>query len=379
MIALFYFCTLILVYIYFGYPLAVFSAACWLRRDVHKAPFEPRVTILISAYNEAEHIRDTIENKLQLDYPANKLEIIVVSDGSTDGTDEIVRSFADRCVRCIRQEPRQGKTAALNLAVPQAKGEIIVFSDANSIYDKDALHKLLQNFSDQSVGYVTGKMVYVNPDGSTIGDGCSAYMKYENLLRSYETLMGSIVGVDGGIDAVRKSLYSSMKADQLPDFILPLTMVEQGYRVIYEPSAILKEETLKKPEDEYRMRVRVSLRALWALWEKRILLNPKEYGIFSFQLLSHKVLRYLGGLFMVCLYMSSMLLVKGAWIYRIVFVFQSLFYVFALIAHRLEIQGRSSRILYITYYFTLINIAAAHALLKFIRGEKQVTWNPRKG
>ncbi len=344
-----------------------------------KLPHEPKVTILISAYNEEKHIKGTIENKLLLNYPQNKVEIIVVSDGSDDKTDEIVRSYQQQGVKLIRQEPRKGKTSALNLAVPLADGEIIVFSDANSIYDQDALRYLTENFADPTVGYVTGKMVYVNPDGSTVGDGCSAYMKYENLLRLYETQVGSIVGVDGGIDAVRKGLYRPMRLDQLPDFVLPLMVVDQGYRVIYEPRAILKEETLKSSEDEYHMRVRVSLRALWALWDMRRLLNPKEHGLFSLQLLTHKVLRYLGILFIAGAFISNELILTKSRLYQVIFLLQAIFFGGALLGHMREKMGVSSGILYIPYYFCLINIAAGHALIRFLRGEKQVLWTPRKG
>lgn len=379
MIRVFFSSLFIMVYIYFGYPLAAFLLSRVKGRRVLKSPYEPKVTILIAAYNEHRHIRATIENKLALDYPQDKLEIIVISDASDDGTDEIVKEFAGRGVRLVRQEPRRGKTAALNLAVPHAKGEIIVFSDANSLYDRDCLRFLMENFADPSVGYVTGKMVYVNPDGTTIGNGCSAYMQYENLLREVEARIGSVVGVDGGIDAVRKSLYREMRADQLPDFVLPLRVVEQGYRVVYEPRALLKEESLNSPEDENRMRVRVSLRALWALYDMRDLLNPMKFGLFSLQLFSHKVLRYLGILFIGTLYASNCLLLRRSWFYRAAFVLQNMLFALSFVAHLLERQGRSSGILYIPYYFFLINIAAGQALLKFLRGEKQATWTPRKG
>ncbi len=357
----------------------MFLASRLLTKKVGKGSSVPKVTILISAYNEEKHIGATIENKLSLDYPRDRIEIIVISDGSGDRTEEIVSSFQDRGVRLIRQEPRKGKTSALNMAVPQAKGEILVFSDANSLYDRDALRHLMKNFADPGVGYVTGKMVYVNSDGTTVGDGCSAYMKYENFLRAIETRVGSTVGVDGGIDAVRKSLYRPMKADQLPDFVLPLMVVEQGYRVVYEHRAILKEDTLKSSDDEYRMRVRVSLRALWALWDMRRLLDPGRYGVFSFQLLSHKVLRYLGILFMAGALISNALIVSCKRLYAILFLIQIMFYGAALAGRLLEKKGVIKRLLYIPYYFCLINIAAGHALVKFINGEKQVLWTPRKG
>jgi len=379
MTGVFYSCLITLVYIYIGYPMAVFLASRVLHRDVRKEPCEPVVTILIAAYNEEKHIMTTIENKLSLDYPHEKLEVIVVSDGSDDGTDDIVRSFCNMGVKLIRQEPRQGKTAALNLAVPEASGEVIVFSDANSIYEKDALRRLVENFADPEVGYVTGKMVYVNPDGTMIGDGCSAYMRYENFLRNCETGVGSVVGVDGGIDAVRRRLYCPMRADQLPDFVLPLMVVEQGFRVVYEPSALLREEALKSSSDEYRMRVRVSLRALWALWDMKKLFDPCRYGIFSMQLVSHKVLRYLGIVFLVFLYTANALLLRRSWLYNLTFFLQSLAILLAFSSLYREKRWRSAGILGIPYYFLLINIAAGRALVKFLQGEKQVTWTPRKG
>ena len=185
--------------------------------------------------------------------------------------------------------------------------------------------------------------------------------------------------MDGGIDAVRKDLYRPMRADQLPDFVLPLKVIEQGYRVVYEPRALLKEETLHRSEDEYRMRVRVSLRALWALWDMRHLLDPRRYGRFSLQLLSHKVLRYMGILFMTGALIANALLFFQGRIYRFLFMLQALFYGAACAGHMLAKRGVSSRILSIPYYFCLINIAAGHALIKFLRREKQVLWTPRKG
>ena len=192
----------------------------------------------------------------------------------------------------LRQEPRAGKTSALNMAVPNATGEILVFSDANSLYASNALRKLVQNFCDKEVGYVTGKMIYTNSEDSTTGDGCTAYMKYENFLRRVETKAGSIVGVDGGIDAVRKEFYKSMNPDQLPDFVLPLKVIDQGYRVVYEPEAILKEPSLKAPKDEYKMRVRVSLRALWALWDMCHLPTLAPSHLLSYTLGNSGLIRF---------------------------------------------------------------------------------------
>jgi cellulose synthase/poly-beta-1,6-N-acetylglucosamine synthase-like glycosyltransferase len=374
-----FFSLFMVFYVYAGYPLAALALSRLFPRPVRKDSIEPPVTILIAAYNEEEVIAATIENKLNLDYPKEKLEILVISDGSTDGTDDVVKRYADRGVRLLRQEPRAGKTSALNMAITVATGKIISFSDANSICAPDALRKLAANFADPEVGYVTGKMIYANPDGTTIGEGCSAYMKYENVLREVETRLGSVVGVDGGIDAVRKRLYRPMNADQLPDFVLPLMVVEQGYRVAYEPEALLWESSLKEAGDEYRMRVRVSLRALWALFDMRKLLSPARAPLFAWQLWSHKVLRYLCFVFLIAAYVSNLALSAQGWGYGALLLLQSAAYLSAVIMPFLVQAGIKSRILVFARYFFLLNLASAHACAKFLAGKKQVIWTPRKG
>lgn len=369
----------LVLYVYVGYPLLAACLGTFLHRDVRKAPLEPVVTILIAAYNEEEWITTTIENKLALHYPQDKLEIIVISDGSTDRTDEIASGFAGRNVRLLRQEPRAGKTSAINLAVPLARGEIIVFSDANSLYAPEALRRLVANFADEEVGYVTGRMIYANPDGTPIGEGCSAYMKYENVLRSIETRLGSIVGVDGGIDAVRASLYQPMRADQLPDCVLPLKVMEQGYRVVYEPEAVLWELTLKEAGDEYRMRVRVALRAFWALFDMRQMLSPRKATLFAWQLWSHKVLRYLCFVFLLVAYVTNGMLWSAGAFFKAAFMLQSFAYLVAVAMPSLERHGAKGRFLTFVRYFFLLNLAAAHAFGKFLLGKKQALWAPRKG
>lgn len=370
-------CVALLAYIYFGYPLLAKLLAGILRRRVAVAPYEPAVTVLIAAHNEARHIADTVRNKLDQDYPASRLEVIVVSDGSDDGTDELVRGLGDPRVRLIRQEPRAGKTAGLNLAVPHATGEILAFSDANSLWGPDALARLVESFADPTVGYVTGRMVYRGLDGSLTGDGCSAYMRYENALRAWETGLGSIVGVDGGIDAVRRALYSPMRPDQLPDFVLPLSVRERGFRVVYEPRALLYEDSLAAASDEFRMRVRVGLRALHALRDKAALANPLRYGLFAWQLVSHKVLRYLAPLFQIgALGANAALVGKPGLIWKVLFAAQVLFYGLAWIGHRQ--RGRKSpRLVTLAYYLCLVNAASFVALWRFMKGERQVIWQPR--
>lgn len=377
--AIFFLSLFFIFYVYAGYPFLVFILGSILNRNIKKKPNQPSVTILIPAYNEQDCIEGTIKNKLDLDYPKDKLEIIVISDGSTDETEKIVKQFEPKGVRLLTLGPRAGKTSALNLAVPQAKGEIIVFSDANSMYAGDALQKLTANFNDPSVGYVTGHMVYTNPDGTLIGDGCSAYMKYENFLRKFETKICSIVGVDGGIDAVRKDLFKLMNPEQLPDFVLPLSVAEQGYRVVYEPDAVLQEAALKSSSDEYQMRVRVSLRAFWALFDKKQMLFSFTDPVYAWEVWSHKILRYSCFVFFVAVYISNFFLWPKGIFFQLFFLLQNLTYLAAAVSPILQKKGINLRFFFFANYFALLNIASCHACIKFLLGRKQVLWVPRKG
>ena len=369
-------CLFTIVYAYAGYPLTLL--ACPRRRVSRSRPEERErhVTVVIAAFNEAAHIADTVRNKLAQDYPADLLDVIVVSDGSTDGTDAIVSALSDPRVRLIRQEPRQGKTLAVNRALAVARGEIIVFSDANSRFEPWAVRRLVDAFDDPEVGYVTGRLVYQDPGDTAVGEGSGFYMRYEDWLRRIESRVSSIVGVNGGIDAVRRTLYQPMRADHLPDFILPLRVVQQGFRVVYCEGAISREYALGRQEDEYRMRVRVSLRGLRTLVEMRSLLHPR-HGLFAFQLFVHKLVRYLLVLPLAGAVMFTALLIDIPF-YRLLFGIQ-------LAAYGLACIGWASggrirvRMVFIPFYFCLLNVAAGAAFVGLLRGQRQVVWTPRKG
>jgi cellulose synthase/poly-beta-1,6-N-acetylglucosamine synthase-like glycosyltransferase len=377
----FWACVAIGLYPYAGYPLCVALLRAIRPRPVRTEPITPSVTVVISAYNEAPHIEATVHNKLDQDYPRDLLDVRVVSDASTDGTDQVLARLAqqDPRIAFFRQEPRAGKTAALNSVLERARGEIIVFADANSMYRRGTVRRLVAAFADPDVGYTSGRMLYVDPEGSLVGDGCTAYMRYENALRALESAVGSVVGVDGGVDAIRRSLYRAMRPDQLPDFVLPLAVIEQGYRVVYAPEAVLEEQTLTSEGAEYRMRVRVTLRALWALWDKRVLLNPLRFPLFSWQLMSHKLLRYLSFLPLAVAAVMNWLLVPRGWIYGMLAAGQGCAALLALLAVRGPPRLRGFFLARYCYYFLLLNWASAVALWRFLRGQKQVLWQPRTG
>jgi cellulose synthase/poly-beta-1,6-N-acetylglucosamine synthase-like glycosyltransferase len=368
-----------LIYIYLGYPFLVFIISHVWPRPVRRSAYEPSVTVLIAAFNEADVIERTIQNKLALDYPPEKLQVIVVSDGSTDGTDAIVSRYTSKRLLLLRQQPRNGKSAALNVGAAHATGDILVFADANSIYKPDALRRLVVDFADPDVGYASGKLIYSHSPGNMTGDGCSLYMRYENFIRERETLLGSVVGVNGGIDAIRKRLYASVRPDQLPDLFLPLHVVESGFRVVYEPQAVAYELALDSAADEYRMRVRVALRSLWVLDDMAGLLKFWRYGLYSVQLLSHKVLRYLAFAFIVVLACATPALWSVGPLFQAASLLQALLIGSALLGALEEHRHHHHSLLYVPYYFLLVNCAATAAFFRFLGGDRPHLWRPRLG
>jgi cellulose synthase/poly-beta-1,6-N-acetylglucosamine synthase-like glycosyltransferase len=371
----FWICMAAVAYVYAGYPLTLAlrrTRACRTVQHTHL----PSITVVIAAFNEAKHIEATVRNKLLQDYPAHLLDVIVVSDGSTDGTDDIVSAIGDPRVTLLRQEPRQGKTLALNRAIASTNRDIIVFSDANSRYEPSAVRSLASAFDDPEVGYVTGKLIYEDPGETAVGGGSGMYIAYENWLRRAESRVGSVVGVNGGIDAVRRGLYQPMRADHLPDLILPLRIVQAGYRVLYIDGAVAHESALGRDADEFKMRVRVILRALHALAETKALLLPR-HGFFAFQLFAHKVLRYLVVIPLGVALLCSALLVNHAMFMALTAVQVACY---GLAAIGWASRGRIRvRLVFVPFYFCLINVAAGAAIVGFLRGQRQVMWTPRKG
>jgi cellulose synthase/poly-beta-1,6-N-acetylglucosamine synthase-like glycosyltransferase len=377
--SLLFVCLSMLFLVYAGYPFLLWAASQVVRRPVRKGDKTPPVSIVIAAYNEAAALAATLQNKLALDYPALMLEIIVVSDASTDATNDIARSFSHRGVRLLVQAERRGKTAALNRAVREARGDIIVVSDANSIYDKKALRNLVRNFEDDGVGYVTGRLAYAEAVPTAVSGGCSGYMAYENRVRTLETRLGSIVGVDGAIDAVRKKLYEPAPADVIQDFYIPLRIVERGYRVVYEPEALLIEPALEAPRDEWQMRVRVGLGGLAVLWKMRRLLNPLKFGFFAFQILVHKWLRYGAGFFQAAALAANVMLARTHPVFDVLLILQGIFYAGAALGGWGKGRLRDMKFCKYAYYLCLLNGASLWSFWKLARGQMSVVWEPRKG
>jgi cellulose synthase/poly-beta-1,6-N-acetylglucosamine synthase-like glycosyltransferase len=364
----------VVVYVYAGYPLLlVVLSGLGARRPVRKGEIEPGVTLIVSAFNEAAVIAEKIRNSLALDYPREKIEIVVISDASDDGTDEIVGQFAAQGVRLLRMNDRGGKTLGLNAGVRAAKGEIVVFSDANAMYLPDAIRKMARNFADPAVGAVVGESTYADAEGGA-QQSESLYWKYETGIKRLETQIGSTVGGDGAIYAIRRSLYRDMRADALSDFVNPMQIVQAGYRCIYEPEAQSIEEAAEGFEKEFRRKVRIVNRAWRATWTLPALLNPLRFGWFSLELISHKLLRWLMPVFLVAVLVVNVLLIERAPLYSWLMLLQLLFYALALAGYLTRGRPTQPRLLYVPYYFCLVNIASARGIIEAYRGRTYTTW-----
>ena len=365
-----------LAYAYVGYPVLVWLVARLRPRAVRRAEFEPFVSVVITAYNEERDLASKLENTLALDYPAGKLEIIVASDCSSDRTDEIARSFAARGVRLHRQAERLGKTAAQNAAVELARGEVVLFSDATTLYRPDVLRAMLPNFADPTVGCVAGKLIYVDPAATSVGRGAKSYWGYETFLKTHESRACSLIGASGCLYAVRRSAYVPLYHEACSDFIIATKMVEQGLRAVYEPAAVCTEETNRQADKELRMRVRVIAQTYTDLWRHRRLLNPLRGGFYAIELLSHKVMRYLVPLFLLSTFASSAALAPRSLFFAAACAGQAAFYLAALAGWLLERAGARVRLLSLPHYFVLANLAAVIAFYKFARGERYARWEP---
>ncbi|HEX8560205.1 MAG TPA: glycosyltransferase family 2 protein [Pyrinomonadaceae bacterium] len=365
-----------LAYAYAGYPALVWLVSRLRPRAVARAAAEPSVTVIITAYNEERDLAAKLENTLALDYPKEKLEIIVASDCSSDRTDEIARSFAGRGVWLHRQPERLGKTAAQNAAVELARGEVVLFSDATTLYRSDVLRAMAPNFADASVGCVAGKLIYVDPGATAVGSGAKSYWGYETFLKTHESRACSLIGASGCLYAVRRSAYVPLYNEACSDFIIATKMVEQGLRAVYEPAAVCTEETNRRADKELRMRVRVITQTYTDLWRHRSMMNPLRSGFYAVELLSHKVMRYLVPVFLVVVLASSAALAPRSWFYAAAFAGQALFYAAALAGWLLGRAGVKFKPLALPAYFVLANAACVIAFYKFAAGERYARWEP---
>ncbi|MEM8815837.1 MAG: glycosyltransferase family 2 protein [Pseudomonadota bacterium] len=370
---IFWICLAICVFAYVGYSLSILVIGLVFRRKLGREDIEPGVTLLITAYNEELDIGRKLEQSLQLDYPREQLEILVASDGSTDRTDDIVREFADRGVRLLRVEGRVGKTGTQNEAVPHAKGEVIVFSDATTRYEPDAIRKLVRNYADPKVGAVSGRYEYVDETGASTGAGTIAFWKYENLVKQTQSGIRTITGCCGCIYSVRKALYVPLPHDIISDLVQPLKIVAQGYRIVFEDEAIAYEETTEGSGEEFSMRVRVITRGMRGMLHMRELFNPFRYPWIAYQLVGHKVLRWFVPVFGAGMLISAGFLLEQPF-YLLAFLGMLAILAMAAAGAVAERLGKCPAVLRLPLYFVIVNLASLAAMRQVAVGVKAATW-----
>jgi cellulose synthase/poly-beta-1,6-N-acetylglucosamine synthase-like glycosyltransferase len=354
-----------------GYPLAAAALARLRPRPVRKGDATPTVSVIVAAHDEEDVIRRRVENLLELDYPAELVDLVVASDASGDRTDELVEELARdeprlRLLRC----PRGGKVAAQNLAVAATSGEVVAFSDANATWAPDALTKLVRSFADPDVAYVCGRLVLQRPDGTNRE---SAYWRYEMWLRENESLLGSITGGNGAIYALRRSDYVDVDSRFGHDLAFPYLMVQRGRRAVYEPEAVAYEKPSRDLEDEFRRKVRMTEHA-WLIMSRGRFLRGLP-PLYAAELVSHRVLRYGSGVLHLAVLGASLALVDEGAVYRAALAAQ-LAGLSLMAAGRLRAPVPGAAL---AYYYGLVTWAMVVSLVRYARFGVPAVWDKAAG
>ena len=386
MIALFWVCLFIIFYAFVGYGIFLFVLLL-LKRLVYKPESTlysftelPSVTLIIAAYNEESIIREKIENTLLLSYPLNKLNYIVVTDGSTDNSAVIVAEYPQ--IILLHREGRTGKINAVHRAMQQVNTEIVIFTDANTFLNQDALINISRHYKNQLVGAVAGeKRVRIDQKSdATAGEGI--YWKYESKLKKWDSDLNSVVGAAGELFSIRTSLYEPVEKDTLlDDFIISMRIAAKGFKIVYEPEAFAMETSSENIKEELKRKVRIAAGGIQSILRLKELLNVFRYPILSFQYISHRVLRWTVIPFLIIFVfaLNILIIIRGSSVlYLIFFSGQIIFYMAAALGWLLEKRQLRNKFLFIPYYFVLMNYAVLAGIKRFYTGAQQVTWDKAK-
>jgi cellulose synthase/poly-beta-1,6-N-acetylglucosamine synthase-like glycosyltransferase len=367
------------LYAYAGYPLVLLLRARLRPAPVHQGRRRPSVSVIVAAYNEGPIIEAKIRNTLSLDYPPERLELIIASDGSTDATDAIVEASEDARVRLVRL-PRAGKLNALNHAVLAARGDVLLFTDANVLLDPDAVERLVRNFADPAVGGVCGvKRQFAAKDGDATARGEGLYARYDRWVTQLESRGGSVYAADGCMYAIRRECFVPVRDFwQADDIAISAKVVLGGHRLVHEPEAVCREEAPAEGLAELRRKVRVANHTMRAVLHLRR--DLPRAGFYAVQLISHKLTRYLVPVWLILLLVSNSVLAGRSALFAGSLAAQLAFHGLALAGWALrESPAGRARLFSVPYYFTLVNAAALLGLVNVLRGRRHVTWAPRAG
>ena len=383
---LFWSSLVLIVYTYVGYPLILWSVSRVYRKRIEKnKQYLPQVSIVMTAFNEEKYIAAKLNNLLNLNYPADHLEILVGSDGSQDGTDRIISEQFSRQVRFFPFVTNSGKPRVLNDLVQESRGEILVLTDARQEFDRDAVRALVQNFNDPKVGSVSGELLFKEHDHAAVGKGMDLYWRYEKFLRRCESDLGSMLGATGAIYAARRELFTPFPPDILvDDMYLPFAIIRKGFRAVFEPEAMAYDIVSAKGEQEFKRKVRTLSGNYQVFQHFPDLFNPFRSPV-AFQLFSHKFMRLMIPFLMLAAAVSNLLLVRQS-LYAWIFALQGLFYGLAGAEWKAQLDGagkstakKKRGIGYIAYTFCLLNYSALVGFIYFFTGRQKVTWDKAYG
>jgi cellulose synthase/poly-beta-1,6-N-acetylglucosamine synthase-like glycosyltransferase len=375
---LFWFSLGTLAYVFFGFVVLLWIFSKFKAKAVCKGDITPSVSVILSVFNEAKHIERKLANCLAFDYPMDKMEILVVSDGSTDDTDAILANLKTPLVKTYRMPYQHGKTACQNLASAMAKNEVLFFTDATVMHPPDALKLLVRGLCDPSAGCITGKPIF-RRDSSPASMGLSKREKYEFYLRSKLGSVSSLFGAQDCIYVIPRVLYHPVRPDLDSGFVAPLQLLEKGYRTVYEPGALaFVDRSAPNIKDEFIRRSRICLRGMRGLIQMRRLMNPFKYGFVALALISARLLRWLSPLFLLLLLVSNLFLLNSPF-YLLVFMLQAGFYGMAIVAFVIAQKGYRLRLpLYVPLYFCVLVCSATVGLKRLLAGETGQMWQTRR-
>ncbi len=359
---------------YFGYPITLKLISIVRRKRHTRSKITPPATLIITAFNEEKRIREKLENTLQLEYPRDRLQIMVASDGSTDGTHAIVEEYADKDVELFIVHDRKGKENAQAEAVKKARGEVIIFSDTATRIDPNGLMEIVSNFADPAVGCVSSEDKMIADDESDVG-GEGFYVQYEMWLRKLESQVNSVVGLSGSFFAARREVCDDFSPKMQSDFRTLLSSMKRGMRGVSDPNAIGYYQDIKDKSREFQRKVRTVIRGLTVFFNHAYFLNIFKFGFFSYQYFCHKLMRWLVPFFMLGALVTGGLAAMYSTVYGVLFGIQLSFYTIALAG--IVIPKLTGLVVFkIPAFFTVVNASIFVAWLKFVRGERVVLWQP---
>ncbi|RLD50789.1 MAG: glycosyltransferase family 2 protein [Bacteroidetes bacterium] len=378
-----------IIYTYIGYPIILFLFIKIKKFFFHKKTYNdeyyPSVTLFIAAYNEKDYIDKKVKNGFDLDYPKEKINHIWITDGSNDGTPELLKKYKE--IKIYHEQKRNGKIGAINRGMQFIDTPIVIFTDANTMLNENVVKEIVKLFQDKETGCVAGeKRIYSKTSDTAINSGENIYWKFESILKKWDSELYSAVGAAGEIFAIRTELFEKVEADTiLDDFIISLRIVEKGYKIKYAPKAYAIESASADINEELKRKIRISAGGIQSIIRLKKLLNPFKYGIFSWQYISHKVLRWFAvPFFFPLLFLFNLLLIiqnpnnSEFNIYHIFFIFQTLVIILIITGNLLKDTKTKQKIIFIPYYIYIMNYAVWVGFYRFLRRKQGVNWERAK-